>query len=89
MTAVLSVDLEDEDTLVNENPIRMIRSDVTIVKIAPDLCPDCEPSTPVTHEVWMELRAVGTTQSVGRYCRKHAMEMADRIQSSLPESEDE
>lgn len=69
---------------------RICKEDVTALAIPVTECDYCDETTPATHYVTMEIRALGSSCALhGRYCEKHAEEAASRIREGLPEYTEE
>jgi len=84
--------IDEGDTAGNvagNSPVMFDAGDVRITKIDDYPCDCCMLDAVATHEVRMDLRAIGETDHlVGRYCEACAKEMAGRLKASLPKEAD-
>jgi hypothetical protein len=62
--------------------IHMVKADVTVQELDEE-CEECTVGPP-THVVMLDIRSLGETHALGRYCQKCAESIADRVRDGLP-----
>ena len=66
----------------------IVKGDVSIKTIEPQPCEQCD-DAPYDCVLLMELRAIGLTIEIGRYCRQCAIDQQDGLWAVLPDDDED